>query len=265
MVLGSGPSDRDNDGYFPRIRTGLLERGIATASFDKRGVGESAGDWRDTGPAELAADVAAQLARLRSIPGVEPERLGLFGHSQGGWVVLDVAAADSSIAFVVTNSGPGVTMAAQERYATEAHLVASGASPEVVAAALEKQDALSTLVRDGAEFEIVQELAGDDGPGPGDSAELEFVRRWLDHDPRPALERIGCPLLAVFGEDDLLVPVTESARIFRATYAGQPGSLDIVTIPGADHRLQVGNPPALHPSYLPSLSGWILQRRTHAY
>jgi alpha/beta superfamily hydrolase len=82
MVPGSGPSDRDNDGYFPSIRAGLLKCGIATASFDKRGVGESAGDWRDSGPAEQAADIAAQLACLRAIPGVEPERLGLFGHSQ---------------------------------------------------------------------------------------------------------------------------------------------------------------------------------------
>ena len=83
-----GPSDRDNDVYFPAIRAGLLDHGIAVASFDKRGVGESVGDWRDTGPAEQAADVAAQLACLRA-EGVDPARLGLFGHSQGGWVVLE--------------------------------------------------------------------------------------------------------------------------------------------------------------------------------
>jgi pimeloyl-ACP methyl ester carboxylesterase len=152
-------------------------------------------------------------------------------------------------------------MAAQERYATEAHLIAGGASQEVVTAALEKQDALITLVHEGAEFEMVQALAGDDGPR--DSAELELVRRWLDHDPRPALERIVCSLLAIFGENDLLVPVAESARIFRATYAGPPGNLDIVTIPGADHRLQVDNPPVLHPSYLPTLCGWIVERLAH--
>ena len=136
--------------------------------------------------------------------------------------------------------------------------------PEVVTAALEKQDALITLVRDGVAFETVQALAGEDGQGPGDDAELGFLRRWLDHDPRPALERVICPLLAVFGEDDLMVPVAESARIFRATYTGHPEDLDIVTIPGADHRLQVGNPPALHPSYLPALSGLILQRLASA-
>ena len=125
----------------PRFAPGLLERGIAVASFDKRGVGESAGDWRDTGPAEQAADVAAQLACLRA-EGVDPARLGLFGHSQGGWVVLEVAASDPSVAFVITNSGPGVTMALQERFATEANMTAAGAPAEAVAGALATQDAL---------------------------------------------------------------------------------------------------------------------------
>ena len=188
---GSGPWDRDNDVYFPAIRAGLLDRGIAAASFDKRGVGESTGDWRDTGPAEQAADVAAQLACVRGTLGVDAARLGLFGHSQGGWVVLEVASADPSVAFVVTNSGPGVTMARQERFATEAHMVAAGAPADAVAGALATQDA-DRLVRAGADFETVQAAAGDDGHGPGDAAELELVRRWLDHDPRPALN--GSPV-----------------------------------------------------------------------
>ena len=168
MVPGSGPSDRDNDVYFPAIRAGLLERGIAAASFDKRGVGESTGDWRDTGPAEQAADVAAQLASLRESPGIDPTRLGLFGHSQGGWVVLEVAAADPSVAFVITNSGPGVTMARQERFATEAHMTAGGAPADAVAGALATQDALVALVRSGADLATVQATAGEDGQGPSD-------------------------------------------------------------------------------------------------
>ena len=258
MVPGSGPSGRDNDIYFPAIRAGLLDRGIAAASFDKRGVGESTGDWRDTGPAEQAADVAAQLACLRA-QGAEPARLGLFGHSQGGWVVLEVAAADPAVAFVVTNSGPGVTMALQERFATEAHMTAAGAPAEAVAGALATQDALIALVRAGADFETVQAAAGDDGHGPGDDAELELVRRWLDHDPRPALERLTCPLLAIFGEQDLVTPVEESIAVFRAARPGGAGDLEIATLPGCDHRLQSGEPPALHPAYDTTLGDWILR------
>lgn len=259
MVPGSGPSDRDNDVYFPAIRAGLLDRGIAAASFDKRGVGESTGDWRDTGPAEQAADVAAQLACLRETPGVDAARLGLFGHSQGGWVVLEVAAADPSVAFVITNAGPGVTMARQERFATEAHMTAAGAPADAVAGALATQDALIALVRAGADFETVQAAAGDDGHGPGDDAELELVRRWLDHDPRPALEQLTCPLLAIFGGQDLVTPVEESIAVFRAARADGPGELEIATLPGGDHRLHTGEPPALHPAYDTTLGDWIIR------
>jgi uncharacterized protein len=258
MVPGSGPSDRDNDVYFPAIRAGLLDRGIAAASFDKRGVGESTGDWRDTGPAEQAADVAAQLACLRA-QGVDPVRLGLFGHSQGGWVVLEVAAADPAVALVVTNSGPGVTMARQERFATEAHMLAAGAPADAVAGALVTQDALMALVRAGADFDAVQAAAGDDGHGPGDDAELELVRRWLDHDPRPALERLTCPLLAIFGGRDLVTPVEESIAVLRAARADGRGELEIVTLPDGDHRLHTGEPPALHSAYDTTLGDWILQ------
>ena len=257
MVPGSGPSDRDNDVYFPSIRAGLLERGIAAASFDKRGVGESTGDWRDTGPAEQAADVAAQLGSLRECPEVDPARLGLFGHSQGGWVVLEVGAADPSVAFVITNSGPGVTMARQERFSTEAHMTAGGAPAEAVTGALALQDTLYALVRSGADLATVQATAGEDGHGPSDPAELELVRRWLDHDPRPALERLTRPLLAIFGDEDLFTPVEDSIAVFSAARADRPGDLEVVTFSGADHRLQSGEPPALHPAYAATLGDWI--------
>lgn len=41
MYPGSGPSDRDNDVFFPPIREELPRSGFAVASFDNRGVGSS--------------------------------------------------------------------------------------------------------------------------------------------------------------------------------------------------------------------------------
>ena len=111
------------------------------------------------------------------------------------------------------------------------------------------------LVRDGADFETVLAAAG--GDGPPDALELELVRRWLDHDPRPALERIECPLLAIFGDEDLHVPVEVSIAVFRAARAARPDRLDVVTLPGADHRLQNGDPKSLHAGYEPALGDWI--------
>ena len=132
---------------------------------------------------------------------------------------------------------------------------AGGAPAEAIAGALAKQDAVMALVRDGADFETVVAAAG--GDGPPDALELELVRRWLEHDPRAALEQLECPLLALFGDEDLHVPVEESIAIFRAACANRPESLDVETLPGAEHRLQVGDPKALHPAYEAALGDWI--------
>src|SRR5438552_19046823 len=85
MHPGSGPSDRDNDVFFPPIREHLLSAGIAVCSFDKRGVGGSSGRWQDAGIADQAADLLAGLAEFRAC-GRADLPIGLFGHSQGGWV-----------------------------------------------------------------------------------------------------------------------------------------------------------------------------------
>lgn len=114
MHPGSGPSNRDNDVYFPQVRAHLLDRGFALCSFDKRGVGESTGSWLEADIVEQAHDVAAAVATLRAVPDFDAP-IGLFGHSQGGWVVLEAQRHVAPLAFVVTNSGPGVTPAAQER------------------------------------------------------------------------------------------------------------------------------------------------------
>lgn len=263
MIGGSGPTDRDNDVYFPPIRSRLLERGVAVASFDKRGVGGSSGDWHDGGPAELAADARAELATVRGRDGIDDRRVGLFGHSQGGWVVLEAAARDPSVAFVVTNSGPGVTPALQERYAVATQLRASGRDDAGVAAALVRFDAMVGLIRAGADAEAFADLASDEDLGrhtlvPRSADVLRLMRAWVDHDPRPSLERLRAPMLAIFGSDDHVVPVADSLAVMRAARDGRPGGLTELVIEGGDHRAQVGDPPALPDHYHRTLADWVL-------
>ncbi|WP_446038505.1 alpha/beta hydrolase family protein [Streptomyces sp. SID1121] len=83
LIGGSGASDRDNDTYFPPIRRHFLNAGFAVLSYDKRGVGESSGDWRESTLDDLAADAAAALDFLRDRPEVRADAVGLFGHSEG--------------------------------------------------------------------------------------------------------------------------------------------------------------------------------------
>jgi pimeloyl-ACP methyl ester carboxylesterase len=265
MIGGSGPTDRDNDVYFPPIRARLLAAGNAVASFDKRGVGGSTGHWLDTGFAEQTADAAAALATLRAQPEIDPTRTGIFGHSQGGWVVLELAAQDPTLAFAVTNSGPAVSPYRQERYAVETGMRHAGADPTQVAHALARFDELAVRIRSGAPLDAFADLASDPDLAthtlvPADEGILRLMRALLDHDPRPALERIAVPLLTIFGTDDRVVPVDDSLRILREVRAGRPGGLSELLIQGGDHRCQVGPDRTLPEAYHLGLQGWIRDR-----
>ena len=73
----------------------------------------------------------------------------------------------------------------------------------------------------------------------------------------PALERIEIPVLALFGPDDALVSVEESAAVYRE--AVRPHLLTVTVFAGADHRLQAADPPRFVDGYLETLSSFVFQ------
>jgi pimeloyl-ACP methyl ester carboxylesterase len=267
MHPGSGPSDRDNDVYFPPIREHLLTAGIAVCSFDKRGVGESTGRWQEAGIVEQADDLLACAEALLADAEV-PRPLGVFGHSQGGWVVVEAAARSSDIAFVVTNSGPGVTPVEQERYAHGVYLAANGVPESEMPEAFLAFDELEGALRSRAGYEEARSLFDGERLSPEyrgrqlvlfpDDEELwRFFLRIFDYDPRHALEKIRVPVLALFGADDPLVPVEASVAVYRG--AVRPELLTIAVFPEGGHRLQTGDPPRLVDGYLERLTAFVLQ------
>jgi pimeloyl-ACP methyl ester carboxylesterase len=264
MHPGSGPSDRDNDVFFPPIRGALLAAGVAVSSFDKRGVGESSGRWEE---AAIEAQADDALACLRTLRAEVPGPVGLFGHSQGGWVVVDAAARGGAAAFVVVSSGPGVTPAQQEGYSARTRLTRAGVSASDLEEALRYFDHLLSLMRAGVPFDEVRELIEQEGyPDafrqletpllPESKAVWELVAALIDYDPRPALERIAVPVLALFGQEDPVTPVDDSVAVFRE--AVRPELLQVEIFPGAGHRLEVGDPPRLAEGYLERLTTFVL-------
>lgn len=273
MVGGSGPADRNNDSYFPPIRRHLMETGIAVLSYDKRGVGASSGDWRDATMDDLAGDASAGLDFLRAQDEVRADAVGLFGHSEGGWVVLRAAAARNDLPWVITNSCPGMTPAAQDRYALANALARADASQQDIDATLALYDRLIEKGRAGGDFAAVGRLV-DRAQTPSVFADYwadvderlwEFLKRKQDHDPIPDARSLRCPHLALFGGVDELVPVADSIRRFGAAAChpdrDRRATLTIKVFPGADHRIQVGIGSRLVPGYLNTLTHWIKTRR----
>jgi hypothetical protein len=263
MHPGSGPSDRDNDTYFPAIRDQLLGAGIAVASFDKRGVGGSTGDWQDAGIAEQAEDVAAVVAHLAAKGATSP--IGLFGHSQGGWVVLEAARRTTPAAFVITNSGPGVPPAVQDRFALARAAERAGRDAASTELLLRGYDAVADLLRRGSSLDDARDqmdalgLTGDELDPlerlAGDAASWVAARRILDHDPQPGLRAARLPLLAVFGAADDIVPVSTSVAAFLECV--DPALLTVAVLAGGDHRLQRGDSPMLVEGYVDTLVRFI--------
>ena len=191
MVGGSGPSDRDNDVLFPPIRAHLLGAGFAVLSYDKRGVGGSSGNWLTSTYGDLASDAAAAVHLLRDQSEVDADAVGLFGHSEGGWVVLRVAAEMDGLAYVVTNSGPGVSLAQQDRWATATALRADGVAEEEIAACEALSDKVMAWAGQGVAFaEIEGSLDADPAYqrivtyGPALTEDLwGFMKLVYAHDP----------------------------------------------------------------------------------
>ncbi|MDF1505679.1 alpha/beta hydrolase, partial [Roseisolibacter sp. H3M3-2] len=104
-ISGSGPQDRDGQilglpDYRPfrALADTLGRRGIAVLRFDERGVGGSGGAFGTATSADFADDVRAAVAWLRARPDVDPSRVALAGHSEGGVIAPLAAADDAAIA-----------------------------------------------------------------------------------------------------------------------------------------------------------------------
>jgi pimeloyl-ACP methyl ester carboxylesterase len=263
MHPGSGPSDRENDVFFRPIRQHLLDAGIAVCSFDKRGVGGSTGSWLDAGIEAQADDLLAGLGvfEAESAPGLP---IGLFGHSQGGWVVVEAAARDVPVAFVIPNSGGGASPVRQERYSL-ANKLASGHEAEALAA----YDAVVAVMRERPALDAgLAQLDAAEVPYrelPGlefmfeDEAIWQLCAEIFGFDPAPALSRITAPVLGILGAADRVNPPEESAAAFRA--AVRPELLEVEVFPEGDHRLCHGDPPRFVDGYLDRIASFVI---THA-
>lgn len=107
LVHGSGPNDRDESvgavKPFKDLAWGLASRGVAVLRYVKRSRHAPAGIVTQRDEVESPARDAVELARRA--PGVDPKRVFLLGHSQGGYLAPRIAAADPGLAGVVILAG----------------------------------------------------------------------------------------------------------------------------------------------------------------
>lgn len=212
-------------GFFPYLADLLVDRGFTVVRFNFSGSGMQPGDEIVTDTEAFAhATFSQDLSELLDLisalgeavaPGlVDPERLGLFGHSRGG--------------------GTALLAAAEEDASTEVRALVTWSA---VSTYDRLGDAEKLLWRQRGRFPVVNARTGQD---------LEMDRRVLDDleqrrdalDLLAAAERRQAPWLLVHGENDETVPLEEARAL--AEHAAGTGCL--IEIPKGDHTLGVTHP-----------------------
>jgi len=203
VVFGHG-SGEQTKGSCRFLADRFLARGLATLCFDKRGVGESTGTFvfvgaKDSIPVfdDLASDMAAGVAFLRTRPEIDPKRIGLAGVSQAGWII-PLAAQKSHPAFMVLMVGPTVSVGIEGFYSRIVEF--SNASVE----------------------EGYKQLPSFNG--------------FHGFDPKPVLESLNVPGLWLLGGEDRSIPTPATVAILDQLIAsGRPYAR--VVFPGFGHDL----------------------------
>lgn len=267
MLQGSGESDRDSYGYFPPIRDALLQHGIAVYSFDKPGIGESNGDWRGYALYDRADQGMAAIDAVRGVDEIDPQRVGVWGHSQGGWIVQILAADHPELPFAVASAGPGIDVTAQDLYGCEQMLRKAGLSDAEIERSLARFESVHDAAMRGDDFATIQRmLQGAKDEQWYQYLPIEDAGSWQmmvaftqeAYDPPATLARIRCPFLAVFGSLDPLLPARESAQICSEALdeAGNTSSA-VAVFSGANHRLLIDDTGEFVDGYLDMLGAWV--------
>ena len=242
MVHGSGPATRDALRPWADI---YARAGFAVLIHDKRGSGSSTGNWARATFDDLAGDAVAAMAYLRSRAEIDPAQIGLHGMSLGSWVAPLAAERSGQVAFVIAESAPALTPIEHERLRVEHQLRADGFSRDVVARALALMDQKFEVARSGLGWEaLTAGLARATNEGwvgyVNPPQTLEALQwHWqhvLSYDPLPALQKLACPVLVLYGGLDSIVPADlNRARMQAALEKSRTRDVTIKVFDRANH------------------------------
>jgi uncharacterized protein len=296
MVTGSGPQDRDEAilGHKPFliIADHLTRQGIAVLRCDDRGVGKSTGKHSTATTADFATDAYAAVKYLKSRPDVDPKKIGIAGHSEGGLIGPMVAAAHpDDVGFLILLAGPGLP--GDEILCDQVSAIgrAAGESESEIAQGRELQKQLMAIAKAGGpKDEVIKKIneaarafvaslpEADRKKAEENLKESEkqfaavttsWMQFFLNHDPRPTLKKVRCPVLALNGEKDVQVTPKENlAAVGTALKEGGNSRVTLKEFSGLNHLFQhckTGSPSeysgieeTFAPEALDAMAKWIL-------
>jgi dienelactone hydrolase len=235
-ITGSGQQTRDEPIPFPglekyrpmrQIAEVLAARGIAVLRVDDRGVGGSGG--RDTlmtaTTSSFADDVREEIAYLRSRREIDPKRIALVGHSEGGIIAPMIAATDPQLAAIVLMAGGGkrgdqISMEQLNDVLDRT----PGVTPEVKRQKLAEEQEIIHAVQTGVDLSKYPA-----------QVRLPWVKEFWTYDPLATIRKVHQPILILQGGVDRQITADQAALLEQSAHEGGNKDVTVHVFPNLNH------------------------------
>ena len=295
VVLISGSGRHDRDGSIPTHKPFLVlsdyltRQGIAVLRFDDRGFGKSGGDFSKATTADFAQDVLSAVHYLKTRKDIDPNRIGLIGHSEGGIIAPLAANQSSDISFIVTLAAtgiPGSEVSVQQSKSLRnfpvpdeelfeknvrksINIATSNAEPSEKRRALRahNEEYLVPILRSlGAPGDNISQFIQKET----ENALSPWSQYFLKYDPANEFRKLNIPVLSLNGSKDIQVDAKINQTAIRnALKEGNNENFEVITLENLNHLFQeceTGDmaeyeniSQTISPIALKAISDWIIE------
>jgi uncharacterized protein len=236
LVPGPGAVDRDETvagvSLFAQLANALADAGFAVVRYDKRGIGQSGGRDESATISDYADDARAVVKYLRKRQDIDPRRIALVGHGEGGFgAMLAAADAKDDVVALVLLAVPGTT-GADLVMEQQLHILDRLGLPDSEKQArIELQERIHHAAISGQGWDSIPE-------GYRNQADTAWFRSLLEFDPAKVMAKVRQPVFVLQAERDREVVARHAQLLLDAAKARKkapPAAL--VTIDGVNHLL----------------------------
>lgn len=267
MISGSGAQDRNSEilGHKPFwVAADYFSRnGIGTLRFDDRGTAASEGDFSSSTSSDFMEDVYAAVQFLKNHEKFKSNKIGLYGHSEGGIIAPLLADTyTNEVDFLVLLSPPAVPISELMLRQQELVSLSSGIGEEEIQINADVNQQAYALINTHDQneetklaeklqsyFEKVTVTYPEIGNNMGLTNEQyinvmvsAYTNPWmvyfLKYQPENHLKNLKLPILALFAENDMQVSAPENAKKMKSIIAKKNAKNEVITFPKMNHLFQ---------------------------